>query len=178
MSIDYDDIKHKVYTDELNPDGKYVKEIVEQMVRKYSKELDEFVDMVRQMLQLVKEATMMEYDDESLSMQTIKLPTLLYFAGNGLEDIGSDSEVATYKRKELYNEIITNLDTSKYTIPDKKAEAEAATETEAMIEKIYDRAYKKLKLKIEHGVKLLESLKKIIDLRIAKINKGKGRDER
>ena len=153
-----------------------INKIVDGIVDHYSSELDEFVIVVRDMLQLVKEAKMQEYDDESLSMQTIKLPTLLYFAGNGLEAIGADSDIAEYRRKELFNEVMQSLVDTDYTIPDKKAEAEKKTEYENMVKDIYDRSYKKLKLKIEHATKLLESLKKVIDIRIAKINKGKGSD--
>jgi len=175
MSIEYSDLRtHKVKIEE---DSEFVKAVVDQIVTKYSKELDDFVVLVREMLSLIKQATMKEYDDESLQMQIIKLPTILYFAGNGLEDIGAESEIAAYKRKELYNQVISSLDTSQYTIPDKKAAAERATETEDMMEKIYDRAYKKLKSKIDHAIKLLESLKKVADMRIAKINKGKGWDQ-
>jgi hypothetical protein len=153
-----------------------INKIVDGIVTHYSSELDDFVIVVRDMLQLIKEAKMEEYDDESLSMQSIKLPTLLYFAGDGLEAIGADSDIAEYRRKELFNEIMQSLVDSNYTIPDKKAEAEKKTEYEAMVKDIYDRAYKKLKLKIDHATKLLESMKKVIDIRIAKINKGKGWD--
>jgi len=157
--------------DSIATDSQWVVAVVDGIVKKHSAELDEFIDLVRKNLQLVKEATLQEYDDESLQMQIIKLPTLLYLAGNGLEDIGSESEIAEYRRKELYNTVIESLDTGQYTIPDKKARAQKATENEEMMEKIYDRAYKKLKLKIDHATKLLESLKKVADMRIAKSNK-------
>lgn len=175
MSIDYSILNTK--KENIDMESAFVKRVVDSIVDRYGKELDEFVSLVRNYLNMIKENTMQSYSDEDLQMQIIKLPMLLYFAGNGLEDIGSESEIAAYKRKELYNEIINSLDTSQYTIPDKKAKAEQGTETEDMMEKIYDRAYKKLKLKIEASTKLLESLKKVCDLRIAKINKGRGGDE-
>lgn len=173
--MEYSDLKNR--KEKIDIDSEFVKVVVDSIVKKHSAELDEFVDLVRKNLQLIKEAVMQEYDDISLQMQIIKLPTLLYYAGNGLEDIGAESEIAAYKRKELYNEIISKMDTSQYTIPDKKAAAERGTETEDMMEKIYDRAYKKLKGKIDHAIKLLESLKKVADMRIAKMNKGKGWDQ-
>lgn len=155
----------------ISMDSHWVVAVVDGIVKKHSQELDEFIDLVRKNLQLVKEATLQEYDDESLQMQIIKLPTLLYLAGNGLEDIGAESEIAEYRKRELYNTVIESLSTEKYTIPDKKARAQKATENEEMMERIYDRAYKKLKLKIDHATKLLESLKKVADMRIAKANK-------
>lgn len=164
------------HQESVEKDSEFIKVVVDGIVKKYSAELDEFVDVVRRYLQMIKEATMTEYRDEDLELQILKLPTLLYLAGNGLEDIGAESEIAEYKRKELYNEIINSLDTSQYTITDKKAKAEKGTETEEIIEKIYDRAYKKLKNKIDAAIKLLESLKKVADMRIAKANKGKGGD--
>lgn len=175
MTKAYDEgfINAKAYIDDESKD---INLIVDGIVNKYSSELDEFVIMVRQFLELIKLGTMETYDDESLQMQIIKLPTLLYLSGDGLESIGSDSDIAEYKRKELFNAVISSLDTKEYTIPDKKAAAEKQTEYESMLKEIYDRAYKKLKLKIEHATKLLESMKKVCDIRIAKINKGKGFD--
>lgn len=172
---DHEKIRHK--QSEIEVDSEFIKSVVDQIVKKHSKELDEFVVMVRDMLQLIKQAQMQEYDDESLQMQIIKLPTLLYFVGNGLEDIGAESEIAEYKRKEVYNEIIQGMDTSVYTITDKKAAAEKGSEVEDMMKSVYDRAYKKLKGKIDHAIKLLESLKKVADFRIAKSHKGKGGDQ-
>ena len=160
--------------DEVSKDSDFFKQIVDGIVYHYSKDLDEFVDLVRTYLQMIKENTMQTYDDEDLQMQIIKLPTILYFSGNGLEDIGAESDIAAYRRKELYHKVIND---SVGTIPEKKAQAEMATETEGMMEAAYDRAYKKLKLKIDHAIKLLESMKKVSDYRIAKINKGKGGDE-
>lgn len=157
--------------------SKDITDIVNGLVKRYSKELDEFVEVVQKYLQLVKEGTMEVYDTETLELQAIKLPTLLYFAGDGLEILGAESDVAEYRRKELYNQVISELSTEKYTIPDKKAEAEKRTEYEAMVTEIYDRAYKQLKLKIEHATKLLESMKKVMEIRTAKISKGKGGDE-
>lgn len=155
----------------------YINDIVKSLVKRYSRELDDFVIVVQDALQMVKEGTMQVYDTDMLEMQSLKLPTLLYFAGDGLEILGAESDVAESRRKELYNEIIASLDTKEYTIPDKKAEAEAKTEAELMIKEIYDRSYKQLKLKIEHASRLLESMKKVMEVRIAKINKGKGWDK-
>lgn len=161
----------------VNNESKDINFIIDAIVSKYSKDLDEFVILVQKMLQLVKEGTMDVYDTENLELQSIKLPTLLYFAGDGLEAIGADSDIAEYRKKELYNEVMQSLVDSNYTIPDKKAEAEKRTEYEAMVKEVYDRAYKKLKLKIDHATKLLESMKKVIEIRIAKISKGKGYDQ-
>lgn len=158
---------------EVTKDSEFIKQIVDGITLHYSRELDDFVALVRSYLQLIKENTMETYNDEDLQMQIIKLPTILYFTGNGLEDIGSESDIATYKRKELYHKTIEAV---AGTIPEKKAKAELATETEEMMESVYDRAYKKLKLKIEHATKLLESMKKVADWRIARLNKGKGGD--
>lgn len=175
MGIDAEQFQSK--KNDIDKDSEFVKAIVNKIVTKHSAELDEFVNIVRDYLQLLKNTeTMSTYDDEDLAMQILKLPTLLYFAGDGLEDIGAESEIAEYRRKELYNKIIEELDTSHYTIPDKKAKAERATETESMMKEVYDRAYKKLKSKIDHSIKLLESMKKVADLRIAKASKGKGWD--
>lgn len=155
----------------ISDDSEFFKKIVDGIVTHYSRELDEFVELVRHYLQMIKENTMDTYNDDDLQMQIIKLPTIMYFAGNGLEDIGSESDIAAYKRKELYYKVIED---AIGTIPEKKAKAEIASEAESMAEAVYDRAYKKLKMKLEHAMKLLESMKKVTDWRIARLNKGKG----
>lgn len=164
----------KDYVDRESVD---INNLVNAIVNRYSNELDEFVSLVKEYLQMIKEGSMDVYETETLELQAIKLPTLLYFAGDGLEALGADSDIAEYRKKELYNQVIEEMSTEKYTIPDKKAAAEKRTEYEAMVKEVYDRSYKKLKLKIEHACKLLESMKKVIEIRIAKINKGRGGDE-
>lgn len=161
----------------------FIENVVVKIVSRFSGELDDLVIMVQKNLQMIKEGTMDVYDTDLIELQALKLPTLLYFAGDGLEIIGAETDVAYYRRKELYNEVMESMletktkDDRKFTIPDKKAAAEVKTEYEALLEKIYDRSYKQLKLKIEHATRLLESLKKVLEVRIAKINRGKGFDK-
>ena len=81
----------------ISDDSEFFKKIVDGIVTHYSRELDEFVELVRHYLQLIKENTMDTYNDDDLQMQIIKLPTIMYFAGNGLEDIGSESDIAPTK---------------------------------------------------------------------------------
>jgi len=177
-------MSHKLDKDELHPALTYVEkhstdinDIVNGVVAKYSHELDQFIQVVQECLQMIKTNEIQEYSIETLQLQALKLPTVLYFASDGLEALGTDSDVSEYRKKEVYNDIMEQLRDTDYTIPDKKATAEKQTEYESMVYKIYDRAYKKLKLRLDYGTKLLESIKKVLDLRIAKINKGKGGDE-
>ena len=169
---------HEYLTDaraDVEEDSEFVKKIVDGLVAKYSTDLDNFVCSVITNLQLVSNVQTMEaYTDDMLQNQAITLPTILYFAGNGLEDLGAENSIAEYKRKELYNQVFSEVSG---TIPDKKAKAEKMCENEKMLEEIYERAYKKLKLKIDHAVKLLESLKKVLDYRITRMSKGRGSDE-
>lgn len=156
-------------------ESEFIKRLVDTMVFKYSADLDSFVASVVDNLKLASSAhTMDAYTDDVIQHEALQLPTILYFAGNGLEDLGAENSVAEYKRKELYNEAFAQ---AHGTIPDKKAYAEKLSEDEKMLEHIYDSAYKKLRLKIDHAMKILESLKKVLDLRITKISKGKGWDQ-
>ena len=159
---------------ESETDAEFIKSTVDSLVAKYATDLDNFTASVVENLRLASNArTMEQYTDDLLQNQVITLPTVLYFAGNGLEDLGAENSVAEYKRKEVYNIAFAE---AHGTIPDKKAQAEKLCENEQFLEEIYDRAYKKPKLKIEHGTRVLESLKKVLDYRITRMSKGRGYD--
>ncbi len=100
--------------------------------------------------------------DQELDDFTLNLPVLLYFTGEAQESLGIKEDVSKAVRQELYNEI---FDKSTGTIADKTASAELATQNEYITQVAYQRAYKKVKLRMEAGYETLQSVKKVITRR-------------
>jgi len=154
----------------IEKNSETVEKIINEIVSKYSEELDNFIKVVKNVLERVKAGEMDDYPDHALEMQTIKLPILMYYAGTGLEYLGAESDVAKAHRAEEYNKMLMKVTG---TIPDKQAKAEQATITEAIMEQVYLRAYKMLKIKFETADKLFSALKKVLSKRIQEIDIGR-----
>lgn len=151
----------------IEQNSELIKRLVDEIVIRYSRDLDDFVELVGRLLEDIKQGRIREYSDISLEMQTIKLPVLMYFASNGLEDLGAESDIAKANRMERYNEVYVELTG---TIPEREAGAGLNTLYEAMMEAVYLRAYKKLKAKIDMADKLFSALKKVLSKRIVEMD--------
>lgn len=138
-------------------DSKTLNKIVDTIVTKYSRELDEVIEELQALL---NDSDNMS--DESLLHYTSLIPTNIYFCGNGLESLGVEKDTAAAIKKELYADAYMK---ATGTVKDKSSEAFNEALQETFIEVAYDRAYKKLKLKIEHAVIVANSVKKVLDYR-------------
>jgi hypothetical protein len=148
---------------EIEAQSERINIIVDGIVDNYAGELDEFVGIIKSVLERVKTGEFDEYPNHALEMQMIKLPVLMYFAGKGLETLGGESDIAEALRKEIYNKIIIG---ATGTIQEKGAKAEQGALNERLMEAVYSRAYKKLKIQIEMADKIFSALKKIVSKRI------------
>jgi hypothetical protein len=143
-----------------------INKIVDDIIAQYGQELDEFIGVIKKVLERVKNGEFDEYPEQALELQMIKLPVLMYFAGRGLETLGGESDIAKATREEVYNRIIIG---ATGTIQEKGAKAEQGAINERLMEAIFNRAYKKLKIQIEMADKIFSALKKVVSKRIAEI---------
>jgi uncharacterized protein YukE len=148
-----------------------VESIVNRLVSDYCKPLDDYMDFIRGILN--------DHDnpptDRELDDFTLNIPVLLYFTGEAQEALGIKEDVAKAVKQELYNEI---YDKSTGTIADKTAAAELATQNEYIAHIAYQRAYKKIKLRMEAANETLQSVKKVISRRmveyeVARVDPGR-----
>lgn len=144
-----------------------VKTIVDEVVGRYSADLDEFVTNIKNLLDRIKSGAVVNISDRSLEISTIKLPVLMYFSAEGLERLGCDSDVAKAKRIEEYNNILLN---SEGTIPHRQAIAESGSFYFNMVDSVYSRAYKQLKGKVETADKIFSALKKVLSKRMLELD--------
>ena len=145
--------------------------IVNRLVSDYCKPLDEYMTFIKSILDDAANPP----NDRELDDFTLNIPVLLYFTGEAQEALGVKEDVAKAIKQELYNEI---YDKSTGTIADKTAAAELATQNEYIAHIAYQRAYKKIKLRMESANETLQSVKKVISRRmveyeIARVDSGR-----
>ncbi len=104
--------------------------------------------------------------DQQLEDMVLRLPNLLYFTGEAVESLGIKSDIAEAIKMELYNEI--HLQTEG-TVAVRQAAAELETQEQKLVQISYQRAYKKIKLRMEAGYEMLTSIKKVLSRRMIEL---------
>lgn len=153
-----DEIIHNIMA-RVEDNSAKVEEIVDELIYQHCKEIDELIRKFRQCLNdKDNPVTEWELDDVCL-----KLPSYLYFIGEAQEKFGIKEDIAKSVKMELYNQIHQR---TKGTIADKQAASEAGTLEEDIVYRAYQRAYKRIKQKLEAAYELLSSIKKVISRRM------------
>ena len=152
-----------------------IKEISDNLVKEYCEDLDNIMSELRQ------EITSKEIDNYILESYIMELANTLYFTGSAQEDLGIKEDTCKAIRQEVYSRA---REEATGTVADKTSKAELIAQQETIVLSIYSRAYKKVKLRMDAGYEMLNSLKKIMNKRITEmelsnsryINKSKGDD--
>lgn len=110
--------------------------------------------------------------DNQLETYILNLSSLLYFTGSAQEDLGIKEDISKAIRKEAYSKA---RDAKSGTVADKDAYATLACQEEQLLNDAYSRAYKKVKIKVDAGTEMLNSLKKIMTRRIAETELSKSK---
>jgi len=147
---------------EVNEKAKIIEEVVDKLVSNYCKPLDDFMVMIREVLDDKANPP----TDEELESMALKLPNLLYFTGEAVESLGIKGDIAEQVKMDLYHSI--HLSTSG-TMADKHAMAEQGTQSQQLVKISYERAYKKIKLRMEAGYEMLASVKKVLSRRLLEL---------
>jgi hypothetical protein len=145
-----------------------IKEISDKLVNKYCKDLNDLMSVIREELQSNREIT-----DEELEFHILDLANTLYFTGSAQEDLGIKEDTCKAIRQEVYSKAREQA-TGK-TVADKTAQAELIAQAETMTLAIYSRAYKKVKLRMDAGYEMLNSLKKVMNKRITEMELSNSR---
>ena len=171
LSGDIDAGKVRSLQKRIDENSDLVNSIVNRLVSEYCRSLDEYMQFIRNILNdTANPPTDRELDDFALN-----IPVLIYFTGEAQEALGIKEDVAKAVKQELYNEV---YDKASGTIADKSAAAELATQNEYIAHIAYQRAYKKVKLRMEAANETLQSIKKIISRRmveyeVARVDPGR-----
>lgn len=154
------DIEHLENLDkEVVKNAKVVNDIVLEIVKKATSEIDALVFEIKEKLK-----SNIPIDTEELEIYAMEISTNLYYLGQSQEYIGLRYDVSKAVYKEKY---AIAYSAAVGTISDKTSQAEAVVNYEFIEQSINERAYKRLKVKIENATELLQTIKKIISRRIA-----------
>ena len=144
-----------------------IKEISDKLVTKYCYDLDDLMIDIKSIL------TNDTMTDSYLETAILDLANTLYFTGSAQEDLGIKEDTCKAIRQEVYSKARGHA-TGK-TVADKTAQAELIAQAETMTLAIYSRAYKKVKLRMDAGYEMLNSLKKVMNKRITEMELSNSR---
>lgn len=145
-----------------------IKEISDELVIRYCDDLDNMMLSIRQLLNSHNNIT-----DVELEYYIMNLANTLYFTGSAQEDLGIKEDTCKAIRQEVYANAREQA-TGK-TVADKTAQAELIAQEETMTLAIYSRAYKKVKIRMDAGYEMLNSLKKVMNKRITEMELSNSR---
>ena len=143
-----------------------IRELSSNLVDKYCVELDNLMYNISQVLNADC------VSDKFLEDSILSLANTLYFIGSAQEDLGIKEDTCKMIRQEVYSKAREN---AKGTVADKTAQAELIAQAETMTLAIYSRAYKKVKLRMDAGYEMLNSLKKVMNKRITEMELSNSR---
>ena len=145
-----------------------VKEVSDKLVEDYCHDLDNLMGFLRTQITRVEGMT-----DTQVEQFILELANTLYFTGSAQEDLGIKEDTCKAIRQEVYSKARERA-TGK-TVADKTAQAELIAQAETMTLAIYSRAYKKVKLRMDAGYEMLNSLKKVMNKRITEMELSNSR---
>ena len=149
----------------IEADSQTLEDIVNDIVNSYTKELDEYVNKIKSVLDDDTDG-LTEHD---LNQIMIKLCSYMYFIGSKQELLGIRADISDALRDEKYNLAFMS---ATGTVASKESQALNAIKEEEVIKVIYDRAYKIMKNKYAAVDKWIDAIKKILSMRIKLLEIG------
>lgn len=163
MSVDENRLRS--IKNRVEDNSKSIERIVEAIVSKYNQELTAEVEKIKVMLD--NKDTLEDTEIEHLVM---RLPVYMYFANNGLETLGVESDMAKAVKSDIFNMKYLQAEG---TIKDKEATANQQIVNEQFIEIAFQRAYKKLKGNLDMAEAVFSGAKKVLSRRMIEIDINK-----
>lgn len=165
--IDDNDL-HKVKC-QIEDNSDRITKIVDKVVAKYNEDLDDFIRVTKEKIERKNKLSISDIEN-----MVLKVPIYQYLSSSGVEDIGIMWDNAKAIKDTKYND--KYIETCG-TIGDKTAEADNTIITEKLMSVVYERAYKKLKKKLEICDNICRAANKVLQSRITDMeisNKDKG----
>lgn len=144
-----------------------IKEISDKLVHEYCTDLDNCMNGIRNCLRNPNSIS-----DILLETYILDLANILYFTGSAQEDLGIKEDTCKAIKQEVYSRA---REEATGTVADKTAKAELIAQQETIVLSIYSRAYKKVKLRMDAGYEMLNSLKKVMNKRVAEMELSNSR---
>lgn len=152
---------------EVQEESSPVVKLSNQLIGDYSKDLDSAISELDIIMDSIGENSIEDIPDSQIEYYCVKIPALMYYAGQRVEELGMQADLASNSKKNAQNEAMIKVSG---TVPEKKARVEQLTEDKALVEAIYRRAYNSLRVKLEMAEKIYSGLKKALSKRIAEVD--------
>lgn len=162
VSTHADEVRVRTVKSQVETDSATLKRVVDQLTKKYCKELDNAIDEISDLLQDKSQLTV-----DQLNYYISYLPILMYYCGNGIEELGIEGDTAKVTRQEAFNSAY--LEVTEKTVQGKTSAAQQMVLSEQLIENAFLRAYKKCKSRLEMANTLHSSLKKVLQWKISEL---------
>lgn len=144
----------------------YYISISDKIVESYTKDFDILMsDLKRDIIEN-------DPTDLLLEKYVLELNNMLYFLSDKIESVGIKDDLSKMAAKEVFN--TTYLESrekdierkNKTTVAELTAMAEDASKYETILNSIYSRVYKQIKLKMDAGYDMVNTIRKIITRRM------------
>jgi hypothetical protein len=160
---------------EVNSTAEEIENITNEIVNAYCSRLDDCMKFIGDVIYDEKNPI----TDAELESLSLALPNLLYFVNSASESLGIKEDIAKAFKTNKYNSFFLEQDGK---IADKTVKADLLIQDETLIHLCYQRAYKRVKNKVEAGFEMLNSVKKVLskrmlDIRLTAENSGKVIDD-
>lgn len=152
---------------EVQEESSPVVKLSNQLIEDYSKDLDSAISELDMIMESIGENSIEDIPDSQIEYYCVKIPALMYYAGQRVEELGMQADLASNAKKTAQNEAMLKVTG---TVQEKKARVEQITEDKVLVEAIYRRAYNSLKVKLEMAEKIYSGLKKALSKRIAEVD--------
>ena len=136
---------------EVQEESSPVVQLSNQLIEDYSKDLDSAISELDIIMDSIGENSIEDIPDSQIEYYCVKIPALMYYAGQRVEELGMQADLASNNKKTAQNEAMLKVSG---TVPEKKAQVEQITEDKTLVEAIYRRAYNTLKVKLEMAEKI------------------------
>jgi hypothetical protein len=151
---------------EVQEESSPVVRLSNELIEDFSKDLDSAISELNIIMDSIGENSIEDIPDTQIEYYCVKIPALMYYAGQRVEELGMQADIASNEKRTALNEALLKVSG---TVPEKKAQAEQITEDKSLVEAIYKRAYNTLKLKLDMAEKIYSGLKKALSKRIAEV---------
>lgn len=149
---------------EVQEESTPVVQLSNELIADFSNDLDSAISELNMIMDSIGENSIEDIPDTQIEYYCVKIPALMYYAGQRVEELGMQADLASNDKKNALNDALLKVSG---TVPEKKAQAEKLTEDKALVEAIYKRAYNSLKVKLEMAEKIYSGLKKALSKRIS-----------
>lgn len=151
---------NKEIQDNVENNSLQIEDIVNAVVAKYTDKLDEYMENIHRVLTVEKD----ELTETELNKILITLCAHSYFINTKQELLGIRADISKMVRDTKYsNEYIISTG----TVANRQMLSELAVKEEDVVSVVYDRAYKILKNKSNVVSQTIDSIKKILTVRMS-----------